>query len=90
MIVFSVEFTKSAKKEFDKLAAAMQEKVLDAVTLLAHNPFSELLKIKKLKGADQLYRLRIGDYRVVYEVRQQILRIVVITIGHRKDVYRKI
>lgn len=85
---YRVEFTKSAKKEFDRLPAGVQDKVLEAVALLSTNPYSELLKVKKLKGTDQLYRLRIGDYRVVYEVRNEVLLIIVIKIGHRKEVYR--
>ncbi|MBI2340187.1 MAG: type II toxin-antitoxin system RelE/ParE family toxin [Deltaproteobacteria bacterium] len=87
---YRVEFTKSAKKEFDRLPAKVQDKVLEAVTLLSTNPYSELLKVKKLKGADQLYRLRIGDYRVVYEVRNDVLLIVIIKIGDRKEVYRNL
>jgi len=66
----------------------MRERILEAVTILAQNPFTELLQIKKLKGADDLYRIRLGNYRVVYEIRKTILLIVVIKIGHRKEVYR--
>ncbi|MBI2974395.1 MAG: type II toxin-antitoxin system RelE/ParE family toxin, partial [Deltaproteobacteria bacterium] len=62
--------------------------VLEALNILANNPSSEFLKIKKLKGADALYRTRLGDYRLVYEIREDALIIVVIKIGHRKDVYR--
>lgn len=88
MISYKVEFVKSAQKEFNRLSKGIQDKVTKALYLLAQDPFSELLKIKKLKGADQLYRLRLGDYRVVYEVRQNVLVVVVIKIGHRKDIYR--
>ncbi len=89
MPVYRVEFTKSAKKEFEDLSSEVQLKVLEALGLLSQNPFSELLQIKKLKGAQSLYRIRIGDYRLVYEVRGNVLVIVVIKIGHRKDVYRR-
>ena len=88
MSAYRVEFTKSAKKEFDRLPKKIQEKALEAVSFLAHNPFSEFLKFKKIKGADSLYRIRMGDYRIVYEVRNEILVIIVIKIGHRKEVYR--
>ena len=88
MTLHKIEFVKSAKREFDKLSFAVQDRIIEALHFLSQNPFSELLKIKKLKGADQLYRLRVGDYRVVYEVRTETLLIVVIKIGHRKDVYR--
>ena len=84
---YRIEFTKSAKKEFEGLPEKMQGKVIEALGVLSPNPFSELLKVKKLKGADSLYRIRIGDYRVVYEIRKNTLIILVIKIGHRREVY---
>lgn len=90
MAAYRIEFTKSAKKEFDDLSDDIQERVLEALSFLAQNPFSELLRVKKLKGAASLYRLRIGDYRVVYEIRGKILTIIVIKIGHRREIYRRL
>ncbi len=90
MASFSVEFVKSARKEFDRLPAKMKTTMTEALKLLSQNPFSELLKIKKLKGAEHLYRVRLGDYRVVYEIRQERLVVLIIKIGHRSDVYRRI
>lgn len=85
---YRVELVKSAKKEFDQLPAKIQDKVLEALAVISANPFSELLRIKKLKGAPSLYRiLRLGDYRIVYEVNQATFSILVIKIGHRQDVY---
>lgn len=88
MKIYSVKFTKSANKEFSQLSAAIKQKIIDAIELISTNPYSELLKVKKLKGAPSLYRVRIGDYRVVYEVKKDVLVIVIIKIGHRKEVYR--
>ncbi len=90
MSKYRVELVKSAKKEFDDLPSKVQNKVIEALKFLAENPFSELLRIKKLKGAHSLYRIRVGDYRVVYEVRHGALVVLVIKIGHRRDVYRNI
>ncbi len=87
--LYRVELTRSAKKEFDALPERIRGNVLDTIRLLAVNPFTELLNRKKLKGADNLYRVRLGDYRVVYEIRQAVLTVLVIKIGHRRDVYRK-
>jgi len=64
--------------------------MLEALAVLSENPYSELLRIKKLRGADALYRIRIGDYRVVYEVRRDRLVVIVIKIGHRGEVYRNL
>ncbi|MFM9904410.1 MAG: type II toxin-antitoxin system RelE family toxin [Pyrinomonadaceae bacterium] len=89
MATYKVEFVKSAQKEFDRLAATLQVKTAAALSLLAQNPFSELLKVKKLKGNDNLYRIRLGDYRILYEIRHEHLIVLVIKIGHRREVYRR-
>lgn len=88
MKTYRVEFTKSAQKEFLKLNRTIQEKVVSALGVLSANPFSELIKFKKIKGSFCLYRIRIGDYRVVYEILNETLKVVVIKVGHRRDVYR--
>ena len=89
MATYSAEFTRSAEKEFDRLPKKIKERVAEAVNLLAQNPYSELLKVKKLKAAQDLYRVRVGDYRVVYEIRESRLIVLIIKIGHRGEVYRK-
>lgn len=89
MATFKVEFVKSAQKEFDRLAARLQLKTAEALSVLAQNPYSELLKVKKLKGADNLYRIRMGDHRLLYEIRNEQLIVLVIKIGHRREVYRR-
>ena len=88
MPVHSVQLVKSARKEFDLLPAKLQSKIVEALLLLSQNPYSDLLKVKKLKGTSELYRIRIGDHRVVYKIRNEILVVIVIKIGHRSDVYR--
>ena len=88
MPAYHIEFKKSAQKEFEKLPSKIQGKIVDALAVLAVNPFSELLRVKKLKGAESLYRFHIRDYRILYEVQTAMVLIVVIKIGHRKDVYR--
>ena len=89
MAVYRVEFTKSSRKEFERLPGKLRLKTAEALHLLSQNPYSELLKIKKLKGAEGLYRIRLGDYRVVYEIRDERLVVIVIKIGHRREVYRR-
>jgi len=85
---YKVEFVKSAKKEFDHLPSKIKERITEALKFLSQNPFSDLLRTKKIKGADHLYRIRIGDYRLVYEIQKMRLLILVIKIGHRKEIYR--
>ncbi len=85
---YSVQFVRSAQKEFDRLPAKLKVKVAEALALLSQHPYSELLNAKRLKGAGQLYRIRLGDYRLVYEIRDEVLVVVVIKIGHQSDVYK--
>ncbi len=84
---YTVVFKKSALKELRELPVRMQQKFLDAAQFLSLNPYTELLNIKKLRGFDGLFRLRIQDYRMIYSIENDILKIVVVKIGHRRDVY---
>jgi len=86
---YRVEFTRSARKEFERLPAKFRSKVIEALTLLSVNPYSELLQIKKLRGEEHLFRVRLRDHRVVYEIRDKTLVVTVIKIGHRREVYRR-
>jgi mRNA interferase RelE/StbE len=87
MKTYEVVLKKSAAKELEKLPARIRQKVLDAIQLLALNPYTELLQIKKLKGADALYRARIQDYRVIYSIEGRILKVTIIRVAHRKEAY---
>lgn len=84
---YAIVFKKSALKELQGLPSKVQQKVLDAVQLLSLNPYTELLQIKKMKGTDSLYRFRINDYRIVYVIENKIIKVTIIKIGHRKDIY---
>lgn len=88
MAEYTIEFVRSSRKEFEKLPAAIRKKVVEALKLLSFNPYSEILKIKKLKATEDLFRIRIGDYRIVYEIRNDKLVVVVIKIGHRREIYK--
>ncbi len=46
--------------------------------------------MQKLKGIEDYYRIRVGDYRIVYAVERERLLVIVVTVGHRKDVYEKL
>ena len=69
------------------LPIKMQQKFLDAAQLLSMNPYTELLNIKKLRAFDGLFRLRIQDYRMIFSIENDVVKVVVVKIGHRRDVY---
>lgn len=83
---YKIEWKNSAYKELQKLPRPMIVKVVAAVSDLANDPFPH--GVKKLVGSEYSYRIRIGDYRVVYEVFENRLIIEIVRVRHRKDVYR--
>ena len=85
MEFYKVNFAKSVKKDFKKTPKLEVAKILDAIDELAKNPRSS--KSKKLKG-EKLYRLRVGNYRVIYDIQDNVMLIFVIKLGHRSDIYR--
>ena len=86
MASFRVEWKKSTKKDLSKLPASVAARVVAAVALLGENPFPH--GVEKLSGAENSYRIRLGDYRVVYNVFREWRLVEVQRVRHRKDVYR--
>jgi mRNA interferase RelE/StbE len=85
---YRVRFRRSARKEFLDLPVGIQDRIVEALSFLSENPYSDLLRTKKLRGPEKLYRIRIGDYRLVYTVELSELIVIVVKIGHRGEVYR--
>ena len=83
---YRIEFTRSAEKDLRKIDRSRIAAILRRIEQLESNPRPE--GCKKLAGADRTYRIRVGDYRVVYEVEDDVLLVLVIRVAHRKDVYR--
>ena len=83
---FRVEWKKSTRKDIRKLPAGTGERIVEAVEDLAENPFPH--GVEKLTGSQHAYRIRPGDYRIVYEVVVELKLIEIQRVGHRKDVYR--
>jgi mRNA interferase RelE/StbE len=84
MSEYQLEITKSAQKQLDKLSNAIAEMLIEAILLLAKNPRPS--GCKKLKGRDA-YRIRKGNYRIIYEIYDDVLIVEVIGLGHRKEIY---
>jgi len=84
MANYTVVLSKKAQKELDKLSDFIAGPIIKAITLLEFSPRPN--GFKKLKNRNG-YRIRIGSYRVIYDVFDDKLIIEVITLGHRKDIY---
>ncbi len=83
---YAVELTNKAEKALKQLSADHQVRIAKVLVQLQINPRPN--GVKKLKGEWDVYRIRVGDYRVVYEIFDQEIRVVVIAIGHRREIYR--
>lgn len=59
---------------------------LKAIRNLAETPRPQ--GVKKLSGEDNLYRIRIRNYRVIYQIQDNVLLILIVAVGHRRDIYR--
>jgi mRNA interferase RelE/StbE len=86
MASYRLVWKNSAKKEMRKLEKKERLAILNAVEALIRNPYKQ--GVKKLVGSDHSYRLRAGNYRVVYELLNSTLTIEIIRVKHRKDIYR--
>ncbi len=85
--MYKVTFKASANKELQQLPGQAYIKISAAIGKLAENPRPG--GVKKLKGeGEDLYRIRAGDYRVIYTINDGIKIITILRIGHRKDIYR--
>ena len=86
-MVYQLELTPSARRQFRRLAADIQKRLSPAIDRLAADPRPP--DAVKLRGSDNRYRLRVGDYRILYELHDDRLVVLVVRIGHRREVYRR-
>lgn len=86
-MVYRLEFSKRAEQEFSALPRQIQQRLQPRIDGLAVDPRPP--GVKKLAGTDNQYRLRVGDYRIVYELQDQILLVILLRIGHRREIYRQ-
>ena len=85
---YRVEIAPAAQRQLRKLKKLAQRRILASLEALAENP--RPAGMKKLSGAPELYRIREGDYRIIYQIQEEVLLVLVVKVGHRKDVYRRI
>ena len=83
---YSVQIKRSAAKELARIGKPYRLRLVRAIDALAGDPF----KGSALKGERRgLRRIRTGDYRIVYEVQQDVLVVLVVRVAHRREVYRR-
>jgi mRNA interferase RelE/StbE len=82
---YRIEFLKTAQKELLKLPKEIQQRIATKIDSLLVDPYPP--DTKKLKNGNGRFRIRIGDYRIIYRLEEDRLIILIIKIGHRRDVY---
>ena len=83
---YQVKLARRAEKSLASLERREQQRIRAALDLLADNPRPPTCVA--IQGEDPVYRVRVGDYRIVYEVLDAVLLIHVVRVGHRREVYR--
>ncbi len=83
---YTIEYKRSVEKELRKLPATQLQGVVAKIQALAANPHPD--GSVKLRGSSDLFRIRHTDYRVIYQVQNVKLVILVIKVGHRREIYR--
>jgi len=86
MASYSVEVTRTAEKQLRRIAKRDRSRLVEAIQGLADRPRPH--GARKLQGYDDVYRIRVGQYRVVYEVFEDRVIVIVLKVGHRKDIYK--
>ncbi|MFD3974244.1 type II toxin-antitoxin system RelE/ParE family toxin [Streptomyces cyaneofuscatus] len=87
---YAFRFTAAAQRQLRAIDRPAAMRILAALTALGDDPYREDADIKKLTGPSELYRLRVGSYRVAYQVEDGELIILVVKVGNRRDVYRSL
>ena len=85
---YQFEFLPSARRQMMAIEAPMALDILTCLARLGDDPDREDADIKKLAGAEGVYRLRVGNYRVAYQIENGRLVILVVKVAHRRGIYQ--
>ena len=85
-MTYTVEVAPAADRQIRKLDRETQRRVLACLERLGEEPRSK--DSVKLQAAEDLYRVRVGDYRIIYEISDRQLLVLVLKVGHRREIYR--
>jgi mRNA interferase RelE/StbE len=85
-VIYEIKFTKGARKQFKKLSQDLQDRIQSKIDDLAMEPRPD--GVKKLKKEESSYRIRVGEYRVIYEIYDNILLVTIVRVKHRSQAYK--
>ncbi|MFJ5547708.1 type II toxin-antitoxin system RelE/ParE family toxin [Streptomyces sp. NPDC093225] len=87
---YAFRFTTAAQRQLRAIDKPAAMRILAALTALGDDPYREDADVKKLTGPSGLYRLRVGNHRIAYQVLDGELVVLVVKVGDRRDIYRTI
>lgn len=86
--MYKIEFIKEAREEINKIDPIWKKRIISKLKILAENPENLKNNIKQLKGKLSNYnRLRIGNYRIIFSYENDKMVILIVRVGHRKEIY---
>ena len=88
MASFEIQFKSSAERDLQNIDKQYIPRIIKTIESLAANPFP--LQYCKLRGTERLYRIRVGDYRVIYQVDTEAKIVTIYSIRHRRSAYRRL
>jgi mRNA interferase RelE/StbE len=86
-VPYTVQLAPAAKRQLRKLDRSIQERVVRRLEKLEKDPRPP--GVEKLEGDESTYRIRMGEYRIVYEIQDKVLVVLVLKVGHRREIYRR-
>jgi mRNA interferase RelE/StbE len=87
-LAYRIEFAPRAVRQFKALDRGIQIRLARRIDALAANPRSQ--GFKKLAGEDDLYRVRVGDYRILYQIQEKTVVVLIVGVGQRSEIYREL
>ena len=85
-MIYEIEILSKQRRQIKALPKDIQNLVRAKIRSLAGNPRPP--GVKKLSGLKNLYRIRVGEYRIIYDIQDRVLVVVIVSVGHRKEIYR--
>jgi mRNA interferase RelE/StbE len=85
-VSYTVEFRPSARRDLKALPREILQRISRKIDSLADNPRPP--GVEKLSGSEYSYRIRVGDYRILYEIQDEILLVLIVRVRHRREAYR--
>ena len=87
--MYKIELTRQADRDVRRIAErAVQKRIVERISLLAGNPRPQ--GARKLGGPGEIWRIRAGDWRICYQIRDSVLLVLVVIVGQRRNVYERL